>query len=320
MSITDINKIKTVQRALSVNPATGVYDEVTKAAVKNFNLRNGKGSSDKLDEETFKLICEKLAIDDKKIYESNELDIVDSDSDCTTDLSETDASFEIYKLEPDEYVTSNGKITKKEYIFLHHTSGWSNPYATIDDWNKDTRGRIGTHFVIGGIDIRNNDAKHNGKILKCIPDDYFAWHLGSTSKDGISMHMHMHSIGIEICNMGYLTQKGSAFYTYTGKRVPDMYVEDLGFDFRGFRYWHKYTEEQIDSVYALIKTLERKYGIDSKLGLKQWLQKGTPKKAFDFSTDACAGKIKGLLSHTNVRKDKTDVSPQKALVEMINSL
>jgi N-acetyl-anhydromuramyl-L-alanine amidase AmpD len=319
MIITDTDKIKVIQKILGIEPQTGLYDEHTKAAVKNFNLRVGNGSIDVLDSKTYTSIVEKLGTGtDLNFY--NESVRTDNDSDCTTDLSETDASFEIYSLDPDEYVTSNGKILKKEYIFLHHTSGWSNPYATIDDWNRDSRGRIGTHFVIGGIDIKTGDAKHDGRILKCIPDEYFAWHLGSTSKDKISMHMHVHSVGIEICNMGYLTQKGNAYYTYTGARVHEKYVEDLGFNFRGFRYWHKYTDEQIDSTYALINTLQRKYNIDIAKGLKGMIEKIGVQKAFDFDQSARDGKIKGLLSHTNVRKDKTDVSPQKNLVEMIKSL
>ena len=325
MSVTiDSNKIRIVQTLLGITPSNGVYDEHTKAAVKNYSLRYGNGSSDVLTDAVYESITQRLGSDNEALSKLETEIYSDTskseDSDSTTDISETDAAFELFMLDSDEYVTSNGKVPKKEYLFLHHTSGWSNPYNTITDWNSDSRGRIGTHYVIGGHDIKTGKSDHDGRILKCIPDDYFGWHLGSTSKDGISMHMHVHSIGIEICNMGYLTQKGSAFYTYTGVRVPDANIVDLGFKFRGYQYWHKYTENQIESLYALIKSIEKKTGINTDLGLKAWISKVGAAKAFEFNQSARDGKVKGLLSHTNVRKDKSDVSPQKLLVEMINSL
>lgn len=318
MNINDVTKIKNVQKLLGLD-CTGTIDDHTAAAIKNFNLRNNKGSSNLLTEETYNEIVKKLSKSSELLYSEDDTDD-ESELDCTTDLSETDASFETYMLDKDEYVTSKGKILKKEYIFLHHTSGWSNPYSTVDDWNKDSRGAIGTNYVIGGFDIKTNKSNNDGKIIKCIPDEYFAWHLGSTSKDKINMHMHIHSVGIEICNMGYLIKKGDSFFTYTGARVPDNHVEDLGFKFRGYQYWQKYTEDQIDSTYALIKSIGKKHNIDLNLGLKEWLKTSNAQKAFEFNEMARDGKIKGVLSHTNVRKDKTDVSPQKLLVEMINSL
>ena len=35
-------------------------------------------------------------------------------------------------------------ITNKEYLFLHHTAGWQNPYRTIDHWGRDSRGAVAT--------------------------------------------------------------------------------------------------------------------------------------------------------------------------------
>lgn len=293
---------------------TGILDNNTKAGIKNFQLKLGYSASGELDSKTYEAFA--------KRYDLNSIQIQSVESNASTDISETDSAFEVDELmlSNDEYVTEYGKMKVRKHIFLHHTSGWNDPYATIKSWENDTRGKIGTHYVIGGISVKTDNDLYNGIVVKCIPDDYFGWHLGSTSKDGINFEMHKTSIGIEICNFGYLTQKNGKFYTYTGQVVADKYVEDLGFKFRGYQYWHKYTDEQIESLHRILQMLNKKYNIDLTKGLKYRLKTMTPDKAFELSADAIAGKTTGVLSHTNVRKDKTDVSPQKKLVEMIKNL
>ena len=293
---------------------TGVLDNNTKAGIKNFQLKMGYSASGELDAKTYEAFA--------KRYDLSTVKIDSEDIDASTDIEETDAAFEVHEfmLSKDEYVTEYGRIKGRKQIFIHHTSGWNDPYATIKSWENDTRGKIGTHYVIGGINVKTNDSSYDGTVVKCIPDDYFGWHLGSTSKDGINFEMHKTSIGIEICNFGYLTQKNGKFYTYTGQVVADKYVEDLGFKFRGYQYWHKYTDEQIESLHRVLQMLNKKYSIDLSKGLKERLKTMTPEKAFELSSDAVSGKISGILSHTNVRKDKTDVSPQKKLVEMLKNL
>jgi N-acetyl-anhydromuramyl-L-alanine amidase AmpD len=289
----------------------GILDEHTKAGIKNFQIKLGFTPTGVLDTKTFEAFSKRYDLDSIKVTER--------DSDASTDLSETDIAYEIDELmlSRDEYVTEYGKIKNRKHIFLHHTSGWNDPYSTIKSWESDTRGKIGTHFVIGGINLKTNDAKFDGKIVKCIPDDFFGWHLGSTTKDGINFEMHKTSIGIEICNFGYLTQKNGKFYTYTNQEVPSKYVEDLGFKFRGYQYWHKYTDEQIDSLQNLLIMLSKKYSIDLSKGLAERLLKLSANDAFEHSKEILTGTVTGILSHTNVRKDKTDVSPQKKLVSML---
>jgi hypothetical protein len=61
-------------------------------------------------------------------------------------------------------------------------------------------------------------------------------------------------------------------------------------------------------------------GVDLRVGLQQWIKKQGATKAFDFQEDAYYGKVKGLLSHTNVRRDKMDVYPDPRLIDVIMSL
>ena len=42
--------------------------------------------------------------------------------------------------------------------------------------------------------------------------------------------------------------------------------------------------------------------------------------AWDFSDEACSGKIVGLLTHGQVRRDKDDMHPQQNLIDMLLSL
>ena len=90
--------------------------------------------------------------------------------------------------------------TNKEYVFLHHTAGWHNPFKTIDHWGRDSRGAVATEFVLGGQSVKGNDNKYDGKMVQAFPEGAYGWHLG---KNG-SQHMHTHSVGIEVNNFGFV--------------------------------------------------------------------------------------------------------------------
>ena len=209
-----------------------------------------------------------------------------------------------------------GGPTDKFYVFLHHTAGGHDPHATIRNWNNDTRGAIATQFVVGNKSTRG-EIGHDGEVVECFPDEGWAYHLGKNN----SRLLHPHSIGIEICNYGWLEERGGKFYTYVNSVVPDDQVCDLGFEFRGRRYYHGYTEAQLESVSKLLKEISRRHSqVDLDVGLAEWLAAQNPGEAFDFKDDACNGDVRGLLTHTNTRPDKSDCSPQPLLVDLLQSL
>ena len=86
---------------------------------------------------------------------------------ATTDISEqifkteNNLTIEKHYLPKGEYKVGP---TNKEYIFLHHTAGWHNPYNCIDQWGRDDRGAVATEFVLGGPSVKGNDNKYDGKI------------------------------------------------------------------------------------------------------------------------------------------------------------
>lgn len=231
------------------------------------------------------------------------------------------------------FLPSSEYFSKSEpkYIFLHHTAGWNNPYKVIDSWSKDNRGKIATEFVIGGQSISGDDFKYDGEILQSFPEGNWAFHLGIGRNK-----VHRDSVGIELNNFGYLTKGGyvkkvngfkrwivmnsQKYYTYSGSEVHPSQVIKLNTPFRGYEYWHKYSDTQIETLKKLILYISERNNIDPKEGLPTLIKtKGLA--AFDYIKDLKRGKIKGgIWSHTNVRLDKFDIFPQPNLVDMLITL
>jgi hypothetical protein len=201
--------------------------------------------------------------------------------------------------------------TKKEYVFLHHTAGWHNPYKTIRNWANDTRGAVATEFVLGGPSIKGNDDKYDGVLVQAFPEGAYGWHLG---KNG-SQHMHTHSVGIEVCNFGWI-KDGK---TYAGATADRSQIVTLAQPFRGHKTWHRYSDTQIEVLRKWILWIAERDSIDVRKGLVEEVRaKGAA--GFEFNEDAYYGRIKGLWTHTNTRKDKVDMFPQQELMDMLLSL
>lgn len=249
-----------------------------------------------------------------------QLDYNPSEFFADTDTT-TSATWVSQHLLPDgEYVD---QVTSKKYVFLHHTAGRHNPYQTIDNWAKDQRGRIGTHYVIGGLSgsldatqpLSKEQTEYNGKIVQAIDDSNWGFHLGRVE----SSYMHRHSLSIELCSAGFLELRGGKYYTWYGAQVHPSQVVSLDHPFKGKLYHHRYSDDQIKSLKALLLKIRDKHGISYETGLKEWIKEDV-KTAFDYKKDADLGKVTGLLSHSNVRTDKFDVFPQPELIKMISEL
>lgn len=206
--------------------------------------------------------------------------------------------------------------TSKEFLFLHHTAGWHNPYKTIDDWASDDRGTIATEFVLGGPSCKGDDNTYDGTLLQCVPEGGYGWHLGPNG----SQYMHTHSVGIEVCSFGQLTEKNGEFYTWANTKVDKSQVVKLNKEFRGFQYWHRYSNNQISVLREFILFIANRDKIDVRKGLISEVKSKGPYEAFEFNQDAYSGKVKGMWTHTNTRKDKFDLFPQEELVHMLLSL
>ena len=213
-----------------------------------------------------------------------------------------------YFMPKDEYKA--GPI-KPEWLFLHHTAGWHNPFNTIKAWDADTQGQIATEFVLGGPSCKGDDESFDGVLVQAFPTGNYAWHLG---KNG-SQTMHKNSVGIEVCNFGYVVSGK----TYAGAAVADSQIVKLAKPFRGHTEWHRYSDKQIEVLHKWILWIAERDGIDVRAGLPALIKKNGA-AAFEFNEDAYYGRVKGLWTHTNTRKDKVDMFPQQELMDMLTSL
>ena len=148
-------------------------------------------------------------------------------------------------------------------------------------------------------------------MVQAFPEGGYGWHLG---KNG-SQHMHTHSVGIEVCNFGYVVNGK----TYAGTRVDESQIVTLSKPFRGYKTWHRYSDAQIEELKKWILWVGERDSIDVRKGLVEEIKKKGV-DGFEFNEDAYYGRVKGMWTHTNVRKDKTDMFPQQELVDMLVSL
>ena len=285
------DEVKQIQSALGLN-ADGIFGTQTENAVKKFQKEHGLYADGIVGKKTL-----------------NALNI-----NFDTDLS-TINSFKI-ELDIDEYHLPKGEYLngnyKNDYIILHHTAGGANPRSVVDYWGRDSLGKVATEFVIGGQNCNTGNTKYDGQIVRSFPEGCQGYHIGSSG----SSYMNTHSVGIEICNFGYVN-KGK---TYTGATVCPDQIVSLSSPFKGYLNWHKYSDEQIKAVRNLLLYIANRDNIDLHEGLYKWIKKEGATMAFDYHIDAYKGNVKGLLTHTNIRKDKFDCSPQPNLVDMIMSL
>jgi hypothetical protein len=233
---------------------------------------------------------------------------------ATTDISENKSNSINGVLDIKKQFLPKGEYfegpTKKDWIYLHHTAGWENPYNVITSWARDNRGAIATEFVLGGPKITDGNTSWDGELVQAFPTGGYGWHLGTGNNV-----MHRNSVGIEVCNFGWI-KNGR---TYVNTVADSSQIVTLSKPFRGHRTWHRYSDKQISVLKDCILFIANRDNIDVRKGLPELIkQKGVD--AFDFLDVKHVERNKGLWSHTNVRKDKVDMFPQPELVEMLSSL
>ena len=252
----------------------------------------------------------------------------------TTDETEEPVIPEDFDLEViQSYLPKNEYYASSEYkrwVFIHHTAGWNNPFNTIKHWGADSRGRVATEFVIGGVKITDNDTEFDGVIAQAFPDGGYGWHLGIGNNI-----MHRASVGIEVCSFGYLTKGGyykringknvfiekesNQFYTYVGTLASRCQIVELKKEFRGYKFWQRYSDKQLDTLQKNLKYIGERDNIDIRRGLPDLIRdKGAD--AFDVCNVEMCNNTRGLWSHTNVRTTKFDMFPQDELLDMLLSL
>jgi hypothetical protein len=197
--------------------------------------------------------------------------------------------------------------TPKRQIFIHHTAGHSNPYNDIHGWAQ-TPARIATAFIIGGQSKVPAQNLYDGKILQTYSSKNWAYHLGLKNNPN---KLDKFSIGIELCNFGHVIKRPDGkFQTYVGSFLHPDQVIDLGYKYKGYQFYQLYTDAQIESLRELLDYLCTTWNIPRQF-------KGM--EMFNVDKRALAGEP-GIWTHTSVRADKNDCSPQPKLIKMLKEL
>lgn len=198
---------------------------------------------------------------------------------------------------------------KKQQIVLHHTV--SNPLSAQGDtdyWISD-KARIATAYIIA----------YDGTINRCFPSAAWAHHIGVKVaeikamgfKDFMTRNevLNRNSIGIEIDCWGGVVKKGNEFLNAYGKPISRN-LEVIECDWRGYKYYQKYSDAQIQALSELLPEFMKRYSIPS-YGIKNG--------DFNQRKDAVGG-VPGIYSHSSYRRDKSDLYPDNRIVEMLNNL
>lgn len=200
----------------------------------------------------------------------------------------------------------------KTQIYIHHTAGNANPFNVFRDWESNSE-RIATCVVIGGKPGTSREFT-DGQIVQGFSSRFWAFHLGLREATFQRFNLPYRSldkisIGIEICNWGQLTQRNGKFFNYVNREVPESDVIELDNPHRGFKFYHNYTDAQIESTRQLLLLWKERYNIHLQYNEDIW----------DVTPRALRGES-GVFTHNSVRFDKVDVYPHPKLIQMLKSL
>jgi len=214
-----------------------------------------------------------------------------------------------YPLTDNQYIK---EVTTKKQIVLHHTAGNASGVNTIINWQNDTRGTIATCVCISGPGASNST---DGEIVQAFSGKFWAHHIGVKPEVfrayGLPwINLDKFSLGVEVCNWGPLTLKDGKYYNYVNREVPADQVTKLDAPYKGFQYYHKYSDAQIQSVKDLLLYWKDVCGIDLSYDYNT---------LFTVNKKALSG-ANGVYTHNSFRADKSDMYPCPRLIEMLKSL
>jgi len=206
------------------------------------------------------------------------------------------------------------EVTKKSQIVLHHTVSGDGVEGDIERWNKQ-KSKIATHYIID----------RQGIVYQLFDDDFWAYHLGTTKehfkKFRLSYkNLNKTSIGIALDSLGAVLLHGASYYPVKWefiKYVPDTeahaiknYPEEYCTNYKGMRYWERYTKKQLEALHELLKILTVKYEIPTAY-------KGD---SFWIANKLALSGQSGIWGHCSFCSEKSAPHPQVELVKVLKSL
>lgn len=203
---------------------------------------------------------------------------------------------------------TNGQYISQPYEkysqFLHHTVG-TDAMSAWRWWNS-TPDRVGTPYIID----------RDGVIFECFDPKFWAYHLGIKGDD--NWH-EKHSVNIELVSSGALKYEDKEFRFYPlwpnklhYTTIPEDEVYTFDKPWRGFKHWHRYSDDQIDALVWLMGKNALEFptlGFDNDI-----------EGIFEYQPEVITNHLPGIWAHSTVRKDKTDPFPYPPLIKALKGL
>jgi len=152
-----------------------------------------------------------------------------------------------------ETPNKGGELTPR-YLVMHYTAGKSAKSSI--NWLTNPDSKASAHIVLG----------RDGSICQLAPFNVKTWHAGVSHWDGLS-GMNGYSIGIEMDNAGPLKKVGDTYHAWFGTQYAenDVVYAKHRLDSEP-RWWHTYTEVQIQKALELVQLLVRHYDLKDVIG------------------------------------------------------
>jgi N-acetyl-anhydromuramyl-L-alanine amidase AmpD len=203
-------------------------------------------------------------------------------------------------------------MVEKTQIVLHHTISGEDPTGNINhwyDWYQKSGEKVSVPFIIN----------RRGSIYQLYLTTYWGQHLG-VDKPYNGRALHERSIGIELSSWGGLTKKNGQWYNTRNNLIPQENVVEYPNGFHGFYAFEKYTEKQIKSLEDVLLAIKLGHPeINYTFNENMFGVYNTETKQYDLSVDALTGQ-NGIWSHTAYRLVKSDIHPQKEIIDMLKGL
>jgi len=146
-----------------------------------------------------------------------------------------------------------GELTP-HYLVMHYTAG-KNAASSIN-WLTNPESKASAHVILA----------RDGSITQLAPFNIKTWHAGLSHWDGLS-GLNSYSIGIEMDNAGPLKKVGDTYQAWFGTLYAENQVVYAKHRLDSeSRWWHTYTETQIQKALELAQLLVRHYGLKDVIG------------------------------------------------------
>lgn len=149
---------------------------------------------------------------------------------------------------------NQGGALAPRYLVFHYTAGKS---ATSSiNWLTNPESKASAHIVLG----------RDGSMTQLAPFNVKTWHAGMSHWDGLS-GLNSYAIGIEMENAGPLTKVGGKYQAWFGTLYDEDQVIYARHRLDGEpRWWHAYSEAQIQRALELAQLLVRRYDLKDVIG------------------------------------------------------